>query len=89
MFDQEKVGTMPRKCFSLVLADMARYNPGGKVIIVPYEGEQLTHEEIIEWYSDKMVIFKRPKTVVFADELPLSPGGKVMLAQVKEKYGHP
>jgi len=36
-----------------------------------------------------MTSFKRPKTVVFAEELPLSPVGKVMRAQVKEKYGHP
>jgi acyl-CoA synthetase (AMP-forming)/AMP-acid ligase II len=36
-----------------------------------------------------MTGFKRPKTVVFAEELPLSPVGKVMRAQVKEKYGRP
>ena len=59
------------------------------MIIVPYGGEQLTHEEIIEWCSDKMVIFKWPQTAVVADELPLSSVEKVMLTQVKEKYGHP
>jgi acyl-CoA synthetase (AMP-forming)/AMP-acid ligase II len=60
-----------------------------RAIIVPYEGEQLTQGEIIEWCRDKMTGFKRPKTVVFAEELPLSPVGKVMRAQVKEKYGSP
>jgi acyl-CoA synthetase (AMP-forming)/AMP-acid ligase II len=60
-----------------------------RAIIVPYEGEQLTQGEIIEWCRDKMTGFKRPKTVVFAAELPLSPVGKVMRAQVKEKYGSP
>jgi acyl-CoA synthetase (AMP-forming)/AMP-acid ligase II len=60
-----------------------------RAIIVAYEGEQLTQGEIIEWCRDKMTGFKRPKTVVFAKELPLSPVGKVMRAQVKEKYGRP
>jgi len=60
-----------------------------RAIIVLYEGEQLTQGEIIEWCRDKMTGFKRPKTVVFAKELPLSPVGKVMRAQVKEQYGRP
>ena len=35
---------MPRKCFSLVLADMARYNPGGKAII--YGEKKVTWREL-------------------------------------------
>ncbi|MDD5712753.1 MAG: class I adenylate-forming enzyme family protein [Smithellaceae bacterium] len=60
-----------------------------RAILVLYEGTQATQEEIIEWCRDKMTGFKRPKTVVFAEALPLSPVGKVMRAQVKEKYGRP
>jgi long-chain acyl-CoA synthetase len=60
-----------------------------RAIIVPYEGVQLTQGEIIEWCRDKMTGFKRPKSVIIVDALPLSPVGKVMRAQVKEKYGRP
>ncbi|MGA2781689.1 MAG: hypothetical protein ABSF13_07185 [Smithella sp.] len=35
---------MPRKCFSLVLAGMARYNPRGKAII--YDEKKVTWREL-------------------------------------------
>jgi len=50
-------------------------------------GEEATQEEIINWCRDKMTGFKRPKSVIFTDSLPLNPVGKVMRSQVKEKYG--
>ena len=52
-------------------------------------GEEATQEEIINWCRDKMTGFKRPKSVIFTDSLPLNPVGKVMRSQVKEKYGKP
>ncbi len=50
-------------------------------------GASATEEEIIEWCRGKMVGFKRPKSVIFAEELPLNPVGKVQRAAVKEDYG--
>jgi acyl-CoA synthetase (AMP-forming)/AMP-acid ligase II len=33
--------------------------------------------------------FKRPKDIVFTDELPKNPGGKIAKAQVRERFGTP
>ena len=60
-----------------------------RAILVLHEGFTTTQEEIIDWCRDKMTGFKRPKSVIIVDSLPLSPVGKVMRAQVKEKYGFP
>jgi acyl-CoA synthetase (AMP-forming)/AMP-acid ligase II len=60
-----------------------------RAILVMREGVTATQEEIINWCRDKMTGFKRPKSVIIVDALPLSPVGKIMRAQVKEKYGGP
>ena len=60
-----------------------------RAILVLHEGFTTTQEEIIDWCRDKMTGFKRPKSVIIVDSLPLSPVGKVMRAQVKGKYGFP
>jgi acyl-CoA synthetase (AMP-forming)/AMP-acid ligase II len=60
-----------------------------RAILVLHEGYTDTQEEIIDWCRDKMTGFKRPKSVIIVDSLPLSPVGKVMRAQIKEKYGFP
>ncbi len=50
-------------------------------------GQSATEEDIIEWCRGKMVGFKRPKSVLFASELPLNPVGKVQRAAVKDDFG--
>ncbi len=42
--------------------------------------------EIIEYCGEKLARYKRPKTVVFVDELPRNPSGKLMKKQLREKY---
>jgi len=60
-----------------------------RAILVLYEGFTATQEEIIDWCRDKMTGFKKPRSVIIVDSLPLSPVGKVMRSQVREKYGLP
>ncbi len=60
-----------------------------RAVIELRDGEKATQEEIIDWCRDKMTGFKRPKSVVFIDSLPLNPVGKVLRSQIKEKYGNP
>lgn len=58
-----------------------------RAVVVLKPGESAMEEEIITWCKDKMTGFKRPKSIVFAEDLPLSPVGKVLRSKVKEKYG--
>jgi acyl-CoA synthetase (AMP-forming)/AMP-acid ligase II len=50
-------------------------------------GHTATEEEIIAWCRGRMTGYKRPRSVVFAPELPVSPVGKVLRTRVKEIYG--
>jgi len=58
-------------------------------VVVLKEGESATPEEIMEYCRQKMSSFKRPRSVVFMDELPRNPMGKVLKRVLREQYGQP
>jgi acyl-CoA synthetase (AMP-forming)/AMP-acid ligase II len=61
-----------------------------RAIVVPKNNvKDLTEGEIIEWCKGKMAGYKKPRSVVFTDQLPLSPVGKVMRAKIREDFGKP
>ncbi|OGN99943.1 MAG: hypothetical protein A2Y90_03290 [Chloroflexi bacterium RBG_13_52_12] len=45
--------------------------------------------EIMEHCRQTLASFKRPRTVVFVDELPRNPLGKLIKKDIREKYGKP
>jgi acyl-CoA synthetase (AMP-forming)/AMP-acid ligase II len=58
-----------------------------RAVVQLKNGEKATAEEIIDFCKGKIAGYKKPKSVVFADLLPVTPVGKVMRAKVKELYG--
>ncbi|MHA1386543.1 MAG: class I adenylate-forming enzyme family protein, partial [Candidatus Helarchaeota archaeon] len=64
-----------------------------RAVVIPKKGliphQDITEEEIIEFCRGKMASYKKPKTVIFAEEFPISPVGKVLRAKIKEKYSYP
>jgi len=60
-----------------------------RAVIVPKKGEHPTEEEIVQWCKGKMAGYKKPRSVVFVERLPLSPVGKILRAKIKERYGGP
>jgi len=55
-------------------------------IIVPVEGAKPTEEEIIEFCRGKLARYKTPKKVIFTDELPRTPTGKILKKELRAKY---
>lgn len=58
----------------------------GRFYIVPQPGTEPTAEEIKAYCRENCADYKVPKQVVFRDELPLSPLGKIMKSKLKEAY---
>jgi acyl-CoA synthetase (AMP-forming)/AMP-acid ligase II len=54
---------------------------------VPKEGEICTPEEVMEFCRERIASFKRPRGVVFVDELPRNPMGKILRKKLREEYG--
>jgi fatty-acyl-CoA synthase len=60
-----------------------------RAVVVLKEGKSASPEEIIEYCRQKLSSFKRPRSVVFVDELPRNPMGKVLKRVLREQYGQP
>lgn len=60
-----------------------------RAVVVLKKGEKATPEEIIEYCRAKLTSFKRPRSVIFVDELPRNTMGKVLTRELREKYGKP
>jgi fatty-acyl-CoA synthase len=58
----------------------------GLMVVVLEEGAAASEEELKAFCGQHLARYKIPKQVVFAKELPYSSYGKVLKAELKEKY---
>lgn len=56
-------------------------------VAVLKKGENCTPEELMEYCRMNLASFKRPRAVIFCDELPRNPMGKILKKQLRETYG--
>ncbi len=57
-----------------------------KAVVLLKDGMSATQEELIEFTKGKLAGYKRPRTVDFVTELPMTPTGKILRRLVKDKY---
>lgn len=50
------------------------------------QNKELTQEEVREYVGSKIAGFKKPRTVIFVEEIPIK-NGETDRESVKEKYG--
>ena len=60
-----------------------------RAVVILREGKTVTEEEIKQWCVGKIANYKKPRSVVFADDFPKSPVGKILRAKVVEQFGQP
>jgi acyl-CoA synthetase (AMP-forming)/AMP-acid ligase II len=60
-----------------------------RAVVQLIKGEQMKAEKIIEYCREKLAGYKIPRSVVFVEELPFSPAGKLLRQKVREQYGQP
>ena len=53
-------------------------------VIIPRQNEKMTEREIIKHCREELAIFKCPKHVVFVEELPKTPSGKILKRDLRE-----
>ena len=58
----------------------------GLMIVILEDGQQVSMEDLKEFCSDKLARYKIPKKVIFTENLPYSPYGKVEKEKLREKY---
>ncbi len=63
-----------------------RWGEVGLMIVVLEAGQSATEEELQAFCGEHLARYKVPKQVVFADELPYSPYGKVLKGELKKRF---
>lgn len=58
---------------------------GVVAVIVPKKGEKIEKEEIVDLCRENLANFKVPKGVVFLDELPKTPSGKILKRDIRRQ----
>lgn len=58
-------------------------------VIVLKENKRATEEEIIQYSKKYLASYKCPKKVIFTDDIPMTPSGKVKKYVLREMYGKP
>ncbi len=66
--------------------DHEKWGEAVKAVVKLKEGETLTEDELIKWCDGKIGKFKIPKTVVFIDEIPRTPTGKILKRVLRDEY---
>ena len=60
-----------------------------RAVVILKEGETMTQEEVIQFVEGKIAGFKKPRSVLFVKEFPISPVGKVLRSKIREQFGKP
>lgn len=60
-----------------------------RAVIQPANGEKINEGEIMDLCRSKLAGYKAPRSMVFVDELPFSPAGKLLRQKVKDTWGRP
>ena len=60
-----------------------------RAVVVKKPGAELSMEDVVEHCRPRMAGFKRPEHVVFVEELPRNPMGKVLKRVLREDHPEP
>lgn len=64
-----------------------RWGEVGRAVVVLKPGAALTEEQVIRFCQGKIARYKIPKSVVFVDQLPRNPAGKVLKTELRRQFG--
>ncbi|MHA1146166.1 MAG: AMP-binding protein [Candidatus Helarchaeota archaeon] len=60
-----------------------------RAVVVPKKGRSISETDIIKLVEGKIAGYKKPRSVVFANEFPMSPVGKILRQKIRDQYGKP
>ena len=55
-------------------------------VVVPRPGANISDKDVIAYCADHLASYKKPKRVVFVENLPRTPSHKIIKAELRERY---
>ncbi len=72
---------------AVIGVDDEKFGQRLKAFIVPRSGAELSEDAVRDYVRDNLARFKTPREVVFVDELPRNPTGKVLKGELEQLQG--
>ena len=83
---EEVLNTMPAIIDAAVVGKKDReLGETVAAFIVPEKGVQVSESEIRDYCETKMANYKIPSTIIFSDEIPRTPTGKILKRELRQK----
>ncbi len=60
-----------------------------RAVLVLEKGETVDQDEIVEFCRARLASYKKPESVVFTDEIPRNPMGKILKRVLREQFNEP
>lgn len=73
---------------AVIAAEHPKWDERPILIAIKKPESQLTEEEVLEFYADKVAKWQIPDKVIFVDAIPLSGTGKMLKKDLREQFGH-
>ena len=70
-----------------IAADHPKWDERPVIIAVKAPESQITEDQLIQYYSDKIAKWQTPDKVIFVDAIPLSGTGKMLKRKLREDFG--
>ena len=70
-----------------IAADHPKWDERPVIIAVKAPESQITENQLIQYYSDKIAKWQTPDKVIFVDAIPLSGTGKMLKRKLREDFG--
>ncbi|RZG82407.1 long-chain-fatty-acid--CoA ligase [Acinetobacter sp. WCHAc060033] len=58
------------------------------VIAIKHKDSQITEQDLLDYYSDKIAKWQIPDKVIFVDSIPLTGTGKMLKRDLREQFGN-
>jgi acyl-CoA synthetase (AMP-forming)/AMP-acid ligase II len=87
---EERLGRHPavEQCCVIGVADDA-WGHAVRAVVQLQAGASASADELVDFARAELAGYKVPRSVIFVDELPLSPVGKVLRAKIRQLHGAP
>ncbi len=60
-----------------------------RAVVVPKAGQKIDPQELIDFCKARLASYKKPESVVFVDEIPRNPMGKILKRVLREQFKEP
>ena len=60
-----------------------------RAVVVLKSGMSVDQQEIIDYCHERLASYKKPESVIFAQEIPKNPMGKILKRELRDMYPEP